>query len=75
MEIGLGFCRSQLTSDIFRVAVQAGATHVVAHLTSSFAGRDPKIFSGDPRQIALGRMKALVQNTHALGPARIECQN
>lgn len=54
MEIGLGFCRSQLTSDNFRVAVQAGATHVVAHLTNSFAGRDPKIFSGDPRRSRWG---------------------
>lgn len=50
MKIGLGFYRSQLTSDNFRFAVQAGATHVVAHLTNYFAGRDPKIFSGDPRQ-------------------------
>ena len=50
MKIGLGFYRSQLTTDNFRFAVQAGASHVVAHLTNYFAGRDPKIFSGDPRQ-------------------------
>lgn len=50
MKIGLGFYRSQLTQDNFRFAVQAGATHVVAHLTNYFAGRDPKIFSGDPRE-------------------------
>ncbi len=39
-----------LTPDNFRFAVQAGATHVVAHLTNYFAGRDPKIHGGDPRQ-------------------------
>lgn len=50
MKIGLGFYREQLTPDNFRFAVQAGATHVVAHLTNYFAGRDPKIYSGDPRQ-------------------------
>ena len=38
------------TPDNFRFAVQAGATHVVAHLTNYFAGRDPKIHGGDPRQ-------------------------
>lgn len=50
MKIGLGFYREQLHRDNFRFAVQAGASHVVAHLTNYFAGRDPKIFSGDPRQ-------------------------
>lgn len=50
MKIGLGFYREMLTPDNFRFAVQAGATHVVAHLTNYFAGRDPKIHGGDPRQ-------------------------
>ncbi len=50
MKIGLGLYREQLTQDNFRFAVQAGATHVVAHLTNYFAGRDPKIHGGDPRQ-------------------------
>ena len=50
MKIGLGFYREQLHRDNFRFAVQAGVSHVVAHLTNYFAGRDPKIFSGDPRQ-------------------------
>lgn len=50
MKIGLGFYREQLTGDNFRFAVQAGATHVVAHLTNYFGGRDPKIYSGDPRE-------------------------
>ncbi|MFM8746028.1 MAG: mannonate dehydratase [Aestuariivirga sp.] len=49
MKIGLGFYREQLHRENFRFAVQAGATHVVAHLTNYFAGRDPKIYSGDPR--------------------------
>lgn len=48
MKIGLGFYREQLTTDNFRFAVQAGATHVVAHLTNYFSGRDPKIYGGDP---------------------------
>lgn len=48
MKIGLGFCREQLHGGNFRFAVQAGATHVVAHITNHFMGRDSKICSGDP---------------------------
>ncbi|ENN86819.1 Mannonate dehydratase [Rhizobium freirei PRF 81] len=47
MKIGLGLYREQLTRDNFQFALQAGATHVVAHLTNYFAGKDPKIASGD----------------------------
>lgn len=47
MKIGLGLYREQLTRDNFQFALQAGATHVVAHLTNYFAGKDPKIDSGD----------------------------
>lgn len=47
MKIGLGLYREQLTPDNFQFAQQAGATHVVAHLTNYFAGKDPKIDSGD----------------------------
>jgi mannonate dehydratase len=50
MKIGLGLYREMLTTDNFRFAVQAGATHIVAHLTNYFGGRDPKIYGGDPRQ-------------------------
>ena len=39
MKIGLELCREQLTPDNFTFAVQAGATHIVAHLTSYLGGR------------------------------------
>lgn len=48
MKIGLGLYREQLTPDNFAFASQAGATHIVAHLTNYFSGRDPQIVSGDP---------------------------
>lgn len=48
MKIGLGLYREQLTPDNFAFAAQAGATHIVAHLTNYFSGRDPQIISGDP---------------------------
>ena len=41
MKIGLGLYREQLTPDNYRFALQAGATHIVAHLTNYFAGRIP----------------------------------
>lgn len=47
MKIGLGLYRDSLTPDNFQFAVQAGATHVVAHMTNYFQGRDPSISSGD----------------------------
>lgn len=46
MKIGLGLYREQLTPQNFQFAVQAGATHIVAHLTNYFAGKDPRI-TGD----------------------------
>ncbi len=47
MKIGLGLYRSSLTDDNLRFALQAGATHVVAHLTDYFRGRDPVLARGD----------------------------
>lgn len=47
MKIGLGLYREMLTPDNFQFAVQAGATHIVAHMTNYFRGRDPKISGGD----------------------------
>ena len=47
MKIGLGLYREQLNANNYQFAVQAGATHIVAHLTNYFAGKDPKISSGD----------------------------
>ena len=41
MKLGLGLYRRMLTDDNFRFARQAGATHIVAHLTDYF--RDSKI--------------------------------
>ena len=43
MKIGLGLYREQLTPDNFTFAVQAGATHIVAHLTSYFGGRTRRL--------------------------------
>ncbi len=37
MKLGLGLYRHMLTPDNFRFAKQAGATHIVAHLTNYFA--------------------------------------
>lgn len=47
MKIGLGLYREMLTPDNYQFAVQAGATHIVAHMTNYFRGRDPKISGGD----------------------------
>lgn len=47
MKIGLGLYRDSLTADNFQFARQAGATHVVAHMTNYFQGKDPSISSGD----------------------------
>ena len=40
MKPGLGLYRSMLTRDNFRFARQAGATHIVAHLTDYFSTTD-----------------------------------
>src|SRR4051812_10696342 len=37
MQLGLNLYRHTLTPDNFRFAQQAGATHIVAHLTNYFA--------------------------------------
>lgn len=47
MDIGLGLYRDSLTADNLQFARQAGATHIVAHLTNYFRGRDPAISKGD----------------------------
>ena len=49
MKIGLGLYREMLTPDNYQFAVQAGATHIVAHMTNYFRGRDPQISGGDDR--------------------------
>ena len=46
MKIGLGLYRESLTPANFRFARQAGATHIVAHLTNYFRGRDPSLSAG-----------------------------
>ena len=55
MKIGLGLYRESLTPDNFRFARQAGATHIVAHLTNYFRGRDPSLSAGT-RDRWLGRL-------------------
>ncbi|MBC7738673.1 MAG: mannonate dehydratase, partial [Candidatus Saccharibacteria bacterium] len=47
MKIGLGLYRESLTQDNFQFATQAGATHIVAHMTNYFRGKDPAISRGD----------------------------
>lgn len=42
MKLGLGLYRHMLTPENFRFARQAGATHIVAHLTDYFAD-DPRV--------------------------------
>ncbi len=46
MKLGLGFYRDSLTQENFSFAKQAGASHIVVHLTNYFAGRDPHLSSG-----------------------------
>ena len=46
IKVGLGLYRASLTPDNFRFAAQAGATHIVAHLTNYFAGRNPSLSRG-----------------------------
>ncbi|MGH6806603.1 MAG: mannonate dehydratase, partial [Ensifer adhaerens] len=76
MKIGLGLYREQLTPDNYRFALQSGATHIVAHLTNYFAGKDPKIDSGDnggwgdcstDRLWTYEELSALVQDVRAAG--------
>ncbi|MGX7876919.1 hypothetical protein ACVDG5_033520 [Mesorhizobium sp. ORM6] len=50
MKIGLGLYRESLTPDNFRFARQAGATHIVAHLTNYFRGRDPSLSAGSEKE-------------------------
>ncbi|MEM7532798.1 MAG: mannonate dehydratase [Chloroflexota bacterium] len=45
MKLGLGLYRHMLTPDNFRFAKQAGATHIVAHLTDYF-GSDDELSTG-----------------------------
>ena len=49
IKVGLGLYRQSLTADNFRFAAQAGATHIVAHLTDYFRGKSPAITRGDDR--------------------------
>ncbi len=46
IKVGLGLYRDSLTPENFRFAAQAGATHIVAHLTNYFAGRNPSLSRG-----------------------------
>ncbi len=46
MKVGLGLYREMLNDANFRFAAQAGATHVVAHLTNYFAGKSPTLGRG-----------------------------
>jgi mannonate dehydratase len=47
MKIGLGLYREQLTAENLSFARQAGATHVIAHLTNYFRGASPTLSAGD----------------------------
>ena len=48
MKLGLGLYRSLLTTDNFKFARQAGASHLVVHLVDYFKGKDPVLTSGSP---------------------------
>ncbi len=47
MKLGLGLYGRNLDDDNMAFARQCGCTHIVAHLTDYFAGKDPEISSGD----------------------------
>jgi mannonate dehydratase len=47
MKVGLGLYRELLTEQNFRFAAQAGATHIVAHLTNYFSGATPTLSRGE----------------------------
>ena len=47
MHLGLGLYKDLLTEDNFRFAKQAGATHLVVHLTNYFGGGHPSLSSGE----------------------------
>lgn len=47
MHVGLGLYRELLTEENFRFAAQAGATHIVAHLTNYFSGGSPTLSRGE----------------------------
>ncbi|MBI4014031.1 MAG: mannonate dehydratase [Candidatus Rokubacteria bacterium] len=46
MKVGLGLYRESLTRENFLFAKQAGATHIVAHLTNYFADKNPSLSRG-----------------------------
>lgn len=47
MKIGLGLYADSLNERNFKFAKQAGASHIVAHLTNYFGGKDPQISRGN----------------------------
>ncbi|MEO1016747.1 MAG: mannonate dehydratase [Pseudomonadota bacterium] len=49
MKLGLGLYRQNLDDRNMAFARQCGCTHIVAHLTDYFAGKNPEISSGDER--------------------------
>ncbi len=49
MKLGLGLYRQNLDDANMAFARQCGCTHIVAHLTDYFAGKNPEISSGDDR--------------------------
>jgi len=46
MKLGLGLFRESVTEDNFKFASQAGATHLVVHMTNYFRGKDPQLSRG-----------------------------
>jgi mannonate dehydratase len=46
MNVGLGLYRDSLNEKNYRFAVQAGATHIVAHLARYFSGSSPQLSRG-----------------------------
>lgn len=81
MHLGFGLYRHMLTEENLRFAVQAGATHLVVHLTDYFAGRDSAGpddqpvgdrwgwgYAGDPAQLWTAKqLNALRQRVEQAG--------
>lgn len=76
MKIGLGLYRNSLDDRNFTFAKQAGATHIVAHLTDYFGEANPEISSGgddgwgvttEARAWSEDELKALVAAIHGHG--------
>lgn len=68
MKVGLGLYRHHLTPENFRFARQAGATHIIAHLTDYFA--DARIPQASSEEAAWGRAGSELWSEDEMGALR-----